>query len=298
MKIGMIGLGRMGYNMSLRLLQKGHKVVGYNRSSSVTKKLARHDGIAAFSLDELVNTLGKRKIVWLMLPAGKITDTVMRDVLKLLSKDDIIINGANSFFKNAEKHDKWCRKRGVHFFDVGVSGGVWGLKNGYPLMIGGPKKQYKFVEPLMKALSTPKGYKYFGPAGSGHFVKSVHNIVEYTYLQGIAEGVEMLAKFKHKIKLDEATEGWQDSSVVRSWLIDLTTVALRRKDFSKIETSIGSVTIDELEATKKAVKGYAPAFDEAVKVRKMKGKKFSLGRRVISAIRNEFGGHKVKKKKI
>ncbi len=291
----MIGLGRMGYNMSLRLLKNGHKVIGYNRNSSVTKKLAHQGGIAAFSLDEFVNSLGKRKIVWLMLPAGKVTEAVMKKVLKLLSKGDIIINGANSFYENAERHDEWCRKKGVYFFDVGVSGGIWGLKNGYPLMIGGPKNQYKYVEPLMRALSTPKGYKYFGPAGSGHFVKSVHNIVEYTYLQGLAEGVELLSKFKHKIKLDEATEGWQDSSVVRSWLLDLTTIALRRKDFSKIGTAIGSVTIDELEATKRAVKGYAPAFDKAVKIRRSKGKKFSLGKRLISAVRNEFGGHKVKK---
>jgi 6-phosphogluconate dehydrogenase len=295
MKIGFIGLGRMGYNMSLRLIKNGHKVVGYNRNPSVTRKLAKKGGVATFSLDELVNNLGKHKIVWLMLPAGKVTNTVMKNVLKLLSKGDILINGANSFYKNAERHDKWCRKKGVHFFDVGVSGGIWGLNNGYPLMIGGPKYQYKYVKPFMEALSTPKGYKYFGPAGSGHFVKSVHNIVEYTYLQGIAEGVELLSKFKHKIKLDEATEGWQDSSVVKSWLIDLTTIALRRKDFSRIGTKISSVTTEELCATKKSVRGYTPSFDEAVKVRSMKSNKFSLGRRIISAIRNEFGGHKIKK---
>ncbi len=230
-----------------------------------------------------------------MLPAGKITDENIKKTLKYLKRGDILINGANSFYKNAERHDKWCRRKGVHFFDVGVSGGIWGKKNGYPLMIGGVKSQYKYIEPFMKALSTKKGYKYHGPAGSGHFVKSVHNIVEYTFLQGLAEGVELLKKFKHPIKLDEATEGWQDSSVVRSWLLDLTTVALRRKDFSKISPEIGSVTINELEATKKAVRGYAPGFDEAVKIRKSKGKKFSLGKRTIAAVRNEFGGHAVKK---
>ncbi len=297
MKIGFIGLGRMGYNMSLRLLNKGHKVVGYNKSPDSTRKLARKGGVTAYSIPELLSKLGKKKIVWLMLPAGKVTDIVMKEVLQGLKKGDIIINGANSFYKNAERHDVWCKKKGVHFFDVGVSGGIWGLKNGYPLMIGGPKSQYKTVEPLMKALSTKKGYKYFGPAGSGHFVKSVHNVIEYTYLQGIAEGMELLSKFKHKIKLDEATEGWQDSSVVRSWLLDLTTIALRRKDFKNIKPHVGSVTIDELEATVKSVKGHAMAFEQAVKERRSKMNHFVLGKRVISAIRNEFGGHSVKKNK-
>jgi len=295
MKIGFIGLGKMGFNMSLRLLKNGHKVVCYDVNSTSTKKLARKGGEAAFSIEEFINKLSKRKIVWLMLPAGKVTDNMIKEILPLLKRGDIIINGANSFYKNAEKHNLWCKKRGVYFFDVGVSGGVWGLKNGYPLMIGGPKNQYKYVEPFMKSLSTKKGYKYFGPAGSGHFVKSVHNIIEYIYLQGIAEGVELLSKFKHKVKIDDAFEGWENSSVVRSWLVELTTKALRRPDFKKIGTEIGSVTIEELQQTKKSVKGYAPAFDEAVKIRKSKGRKFKLGKRVISAVRNEFGGHAVQR---
>jgi 6-phosphogluconate dehydrogenase len=299
MKLGMIGLGRMGYNMVERLLIKKHSVVAYNRSPDKVKSIAKKGAIPAYSVQELINKLGKgKKIVWLMLPAGKITDINIKEVLKYMSKGDIIINGANSFYQNAEKHDKWCKSKGIHFFDCGVSGGVWGLKNGYPLMIGGPKDQYKHIEPFMKSLSTKNGYKFFGPAGSGHFVKSVHNIVEYVYLQGLAEGVELLSKFKHPIKLSEATEGWQDSSVVRSWLLDLTTIALRRPDFKKIGTKIGSVTIEELQDTKKAVHGYAPAFDVAVKIRKSKGlaeRKFKLGKRTIAAVRNEFGGHAVKK---
>ena len=301
MKLGMIGLGRMGYNMVERLLLKKHKIVAYNRSSEKVKNIAKKGAIPAYSIKELVDKLGDgKKIVWLMLPAGKITDINMKQVLPLLNKGDIIINGANSFYKNAERHDKWCRKHGVYFFDCGVSGGIWGKKNGYPLMIGGPKDQYKYIKPFMKSLSTKNGYKFFGPAGSGHFVKSVHNIIEYVYLQGLAEGVELLSKFKHPIKISEATEGWQDSSVIRSWLLDLTTTALRRPDFKNIGTEIGSVTIEELQDTKKAVKGYAPAFDVAVKIRKSKGRAeriFKLGKKSIAAVRNEFGGHAVKKKK-
>jgi len=295
MRIGFIGLGRMGFGMSERFLKYKIKVVAYNRSPDKVKKIAKKGAIPAYTVDELVNKLPKRKIVWLMLPAGKTTDGMIKKVLPKLNKGDILIDGANDFYKNAEKHDKMCKRYGVKFFDCGVSGGVWGLKNGFTLMIGGPKKDFKKIEPLCKALAPEKGYGYFGPAGSGHFVKSVHNIVEYVYLQGLAEGVELLSKFKHKIKIDKATEVWGPASVVRSWLLDLTTKALRRSDFKKIGTEIGSVTIQELRDTMKSVKGFAPAFDVAVKIRKDKSKKFTLGKRTIAAVRNEFGGHKVVK---
>lgn len=294
--IGFIGLGRMGYNMVERLLRHKLNVVAYNRSHEKTKKIAGKGVIPAFSIKELIKKLPKKKIIWIMLPAGKPTDNMIKKLLPLLNKGDIIIDGANDFYKNAEKHDKWCKKYGVYFFDCGVSGGIWGLKNGFTLMIGGPKAQFKHIKPFCKALAPKKGYGYFGPVGSGHFVKSVHNIVEYVYLQGLAEGVELLNKKKPKIKIDLATEVWGPASVVRSWLLDLTTEALRRKDFKKIGTAIGSVTINELQATKKSVKGYAPAFDVAVRIRKDKSKKFSLGKRTIAAVRNEFGGHKVVKK--
>lgn len=294
--IGFIGLGRMGFGMAERLLKHKFKVVAYNRSPNKTKKITKKGAIPAYTLEELINKLPKRKIVWLMLPAGKPTDITIKQLLKLLKRGDIIIDGANDFYKNAEKHNKWCKKYGIHFFDCGVSGGIWGLKNGYTLMIGGSKQQFRYIEPFCKALAPKKGYGYFGPVGSGHFVKSVHNIVEYVYLQGLGEGVELLSKFKHPIKIEKATEVWQPASVVRSWLLELTTKALRRSDFKRIGAEIGSVTIDELVRTKKAVKGYAPAFDAATRIRKDKSKKFSLGKRTIAAVRNEFGGHTVRKK--
>lgn len=162
-------------------------------------------------------------------------------------------------------------------------------------MIGGPKSQFKYIKPFLKALAPKKGYGYFGPTGSGHYVKSVHNIIEYVYLQGLAEGIELLTKFKHPIDLKKATEVWAPASVINSWLLDLTNTALNRPDFKKIKTKIGSVTIDELQKTKKAVKGYAPAFDVAVKIRKDKTNKFRLGKRIIAAVRKEFGGHAVEK---
>lgn len=296
MKIGFVGLGRMGFGMVERLLKHNFDVVAYNRSPDKVKKIAKKGAIPAYNLKELVNKLPKRKIIWLMLPAGKPTDKTIKKLLPMLKKDDIIIDGANDFYKNAEKHNKWCKKYKVHFFDCGVSGGILGLKNGYTLMIGGLKSKFSQIEPFCKALAPKNGYAYFGPAGSGHFVKSTHNIIEYIYLQGLAEGIELLKKFKYPIKLDKATSVWQPASVIKSCLLDLTTKALKRPDFKKIGAEIGSVTIEELKKTKKSFKGYTPAFDVATKIRKDKTKKFSLGKRTIAAIRNEFGGHAVKKK--
>jgi 6-phosphogluconate dehydrogenase len=297
MKIGFIGLGRMGYSMCERMLLHNIEIVAYNRTEEKTEELSKKGAIKATSIKELVKKLPKTKIIWIMLPAGVVTDETIKELLPLLKKDDIIIDGANDFYENAEKHSILCSKYGINFFDIGVSGGLWGLKNGYTLMVGGKKEIFKDIEPLCKALAPKKGYNYFGPAGSGHFVKSVHNIVEYVYLQGLAEGVELLSKFKHPIQLDKATETWEEASVVRSWLLELTTQALRRKDFSQIGTAIGSVTIEELQATKNAVHAYSPAFDVAVKIRQDKSKNFELGKRTIAAVRNEFGGHAVEKKK-
>lgn len=296
MRLGFIGLGRMGFPMVERLVQHGIEVVAYNRSPDKVEEIKKKGAIPAYAVDEVMAKLSGQKIVWVMLPAGKPTDDMIKELLKKLNKGDVIVDGANDFYQNAEKHAKWCAKKGIHFFDVGVSGGIWGLKNGYTLMVGGPGEVFPVIEPACKALAPQGGYGYFGPTGSGHFVKSVHNIVEYVYLQGLAEGVELLSRFKHPIDIKKATRVWEPASVVRSWLLELTTKALNRPDFQEIGTEIGSVTINELRKTKKAVGGYAPAFDVAVKTRKDKSDRFSLGKRTIAAVRNEFGGHKVEKK--
>ena len=289
-QIGFIGLGRMGFGMSERLLRNKFKVVGYNRSPDRTKALSKKGATPAYSYKELLEKLPSKKIVWLMLPAGKVTNNAVTDLIKLMNKGDIMIDGANDFYRNAERHAKLCKKKGINFFDCGVSGGVHGLKKGYTLMIGGPKSQFKNIEPFCKALAPKGGYGYFGDGGSGHYVKSVHNIIEYTYLQGLAEGVELLDK--KGIDAKRATAVWKPASVINSWLLDLTNTALNRPDFKKVGTEIGSVTIEELNATKKDVKGFTPAFDQAVKVRRDKNKKkFSLGKRTIAAVRKEFGGH-------
>jgi len=298
MKIGFIGLGRMGFGMVERLLQNNNKVVVWNRSPDKTKEIAKKGAIPSYDLDEFISKLDKQKIIWLMLPAGKTTNDMINLLLKKLKRGDILIDGANDFYKNAEKHDKMCRAKGIHFFDIGVSGGTHGLKNGYTLMIGGEKKVFGKIKPFCKSLAPKNGYGYFGKAGSGHFVKSVHNIIEYVYLQGIAEGVELLDK--KKIDLKKAFGVWKSASVVKSWLVDLTEMALKRPDFNKISPNISSVTIKELNDTKKSIKGFTPAFDVATKIRKdssnQKDKEFLLGKKTIAAIRREFGSHAVTKK--
>lgn len=291
--IGFIGLGRMGFSMVERLLQHQLPVAAYNRSPEKTRAIQNQGALAAFSIEELLTLLPERKIVWLMLPAGEATDTAIKKLLKLLHAGDIIIDGANAYFGFAEQHAEWCREKGVIFFDCGVSGGVHGLQNGYTLMLGGPEKEFDQIEPYCQALAPEGGYALFGPNGAGHYVKSVHNIIEYIYLQGLAEGIELLDKFKYPIDLKKATAVWRPASVINSWLLDLTAKALARPDFDQIGTHIGSVTIAELQATKAAVKGFTPAFDEAVKVRLNEGQEFSLGKRIIAAVRNEFGGHAV-----
>ncbi len=296
MKIGFIGLGRMGHGMVLRLIKHKHDVVAYNRTPDKIKDIAKKGAIPAYSIEELVGKLPDKKIIWLMLPAGVVTDDMIKKLLSLLKKGDILIDGANDFYENAERHSKICMEKGIYFFDCGVSGGIHGLENGYTMMVGGPKSQFQYIEPFCKSLSAQNAYGYFGESGSGHFVKSVHNMIEYTYLEGLAEGIEILSRFKHPIKLDKATSVWQPASVIKSWLLDLTTKALQRKDFDKLGTEIGSVTIEELKKTKESVNGYAPGFDAAVNVREDKSDNFSLGKRTIAAVRREFGGHGVVKK--
>jgi len=297
MQIAIIGLGRMGFHMAERLLKDKHAVIAYNRSVEKTRALKRKhkNVVVVFSLEELIATFDRQKrIIWLMLPAGQATDDMIDALLPLLQKGDIIVNGANAFYKQAQAQSKRCSNYGVHLFDAGVSGGIWGLKRGYALMIGGPKNQFKYLEPFCKTLAPKNGYGYFGEVGAGHFVKSVHNIIEYVYLQGLAEGMELLNNFEQKIDLVKAAQTWQPASIVSSALLDWMVTGLQRKDFKAISTEISSVTIEELQETVKAVQSFAPAFATAVATRKDKSKNFSLGKRVIAATRREFGGHAVK----
>ena len=294
MKLGLIGLGKMGFPMAERLVRSGIQVVAYNRSSEKVDRIARKGAIPAYSIEDLVKKLPRPRVVWLMLPGGEPTNEMVSGLGKLLSKGDIIINGANDFYKYAQRHAKQLARRSIHYFDCGVSGGIWGNKNGFTLMVGGPKQVFRKIEPALKALAPKKGYGYFGEVGAGHFVKSVHNCIEYVYLQGLAEGVELLAR-GDAIDIKKVIRVWQPASVIRSWLLDLTYNALNRKDFKELGTEIKSVTIKELEQTITSVQGYVPAFRVAAQIRKDTGNRFALGKRTIAALRREFGGHSVQK---
>lgn len=299
--IAMIGLGRMGYNMALRLANGKKHVVVWNRSTDKTKEIAKKKYITgAETIEELVQSFGRKKrIIWLMLPAGDVTREMITQLLPCLKKGDIIINGANAFYKEAQEQALECNKVGVHYFDAGVSGGIHGLKRGYALMIGGPKNQFKYIEPFVKILAPKQGYGYFGPVGSGHFVKSVHNIVEYVFMEGLAEGAELLGDFEHKINVLQAFKAWQPASIVSSSLLDWAVQAMERPDFKRLEPNIMSVTLGELTDTVEAVKGsqYAKAFHVSKGVRCCSPEdEFVDGKRLIAGIRREFGGHEVTKK--
>lgn len=297
MTIGIIGLGRMGYHMAQRLLHNKQDVVVYNRTYAKTKSLQAKGARGSKTLEDFVARLNpKKRIVWLMLPAGKVTEDMIRKLVPLLSPGDIVINGANAFYKNAQRQSAFLAEHGIYLFDVGVSGGIHGLTRGYALMIGGPKSQYKHIEPFAKILAPKNGYGYFGEVGAGHYVKSVHNIVEYVFMQGLAEGVELLEGFEQPIDYKKAAKVWQPASIVSSALLDWMIEAFSRKDFAKISPSIKSETAKELADTVQSVAVQAPAFEVAHAMRKKTGRQFVLGRRIIAAIRREFGGHGVVKK--
>lgn len=235
MKLAMIGLGKMGGNMATRLLRNGIQVVGYDRSVEVVNELASKEGmIAASSVPDAVSQLSpdgsEQRIIWLMLPSGAPTEIQIQDLAPMLSKGDIIIDGGNSNYKDSQRRGAWLAERGIGFMDSGTSGGIWGLENGYCLMVGSTPEVAKIVEPILIALAPAKdrGWGHVGPIGAGHFTKMIHNGIEYGMMQAMAEGLDLL-KGKEDFHLDLAqiTEMWRHGSVVRSWLLDLTADALK-----------------------------------------------------------------------
>ncbi len=251
MKIGMVGLGRMGANMSLRIMQHGHEVVAWDRNEESVKGVASEGAQGAGSLEELVKALEPPRAVWIMLPSGDPTELTIKALEEVLDKGDVIIDGGNSNFHFAIADAERLEAKGIHFVDAGVSGGVWGLKEGYCLMVGGKPEAVKNVEPIFLALAPEGGYAHVGPVGAGHFVKMVHNGIEYGLLQAYAEGFALLHKAdEFNLDLHEIASIWRYGSVVRSWLLDLTELALKNDDeFEKIrgfveDSGEGRWTID------------------------------------------------------
>jgi len=299
MQIGMIGLGRMGMNMVRRLLEGGHKVIAYNRTPDRVKEIIKEGAKGAYSLEELVKKLEPPRIIWLMLPAGRPVDEHIEKLQGLLDKGDIIIEGGNSFYKEDIRHEQELRAYGIHYMDVGVSGGIWGLKIGYCLMIGGDQKIYRKLEPLFRTLAPKDGYLYCGGIGSGHFVKMVHNGIEYGMMAAYGEGFEIMQVSPSGKHLDFAKVAhlWNQGSVVRSWLLELAEAAFKKdKNLSSIsgyveDSGEGRWTVQQAIDT--AVP--APIIASSLFQRFRSRETDAFSDKVLAALRQEFGGHAVLK---
>jgi 6-phosphogluconate dehydrogenase len=300
MKLAMIGLGKMGGNMARRLLKGGHQVVGLNRSPDITKELADEAGLTpAYSLEEAVDALGSPRLAWVMVPAGVATEEVIEGLAVLLAPGDVIIDGGNTYYKDDLRRSAALRARGIHYVDVGTSGGVWGLTEGYSLMIGGDTAVVESLRPIFGTLagSPDQGWGYVGPNGAGHFVKMVHNGIEYGMMQAYAEGFEIMqAKREFNLDLAQIAEIWQSGSVVRSWLLDLTARALAENP--GLEGIQGWVA-DSGEGRWTAFEAInldvpAPIITLALQMRFASRQKESYAAKLLAAMRNQFGGHAVK----
>jgi 6-phosphogluconate dehydrogenase len=303
MKIAMIGLGKMGGNMTTRLLRSGIEVVGYDRSVEVVTSLVKNEGMtAATSVPDAVSKLGgndEKRIIWLMLPSGAPTEIQIQDLAPMLSKGDIIIDGGNSNYKDSQRRGAWLAERGIGFMDAGTSGGIWGLENGYCLMVGANADVAKTMEPILIALAPSKdnGWAHVGPIGAGHFTKMIHNGIEYGMMQAMAEGLDLI-KGKEEFKLDLAqiTELWRHGSVVRSWLLDLTADALKEdQDLTAVapyvaDSGEGRWTV--MESVEQGVA--APVLTLALQARFRSQDATGYSYKLLSMMRNGFGGHFVK----
>jgi 6-phosphogluconate dehydrogenase len=299
MKLGFVGLGKMGGNMVRRLLADRHEVVAWARGEDSVKEAVSYGAVGAASLEDIVPRLSPPRVVWLMIPAGDPVESSIAALRPILSKGDVIVDGGNSRFTDSARRAADLAKDGIGFLDAGTSGGIWGRQNGYCLMVGGEAAHFRTVEPVFKTLAPPDGYAHVGAAGSGHFVKMVHNAVEYAMLQGYGEGFEMLQASGYDLDLLKISKLWTHASVVRSWLLDLLVLALEQDP--KLDTIKGFVqdsgegrwTLHE--AIERAVP--MPALAAALFARFTSRQDESFSAKVIAALRNQFGGHAVEKER-
>lgn len=297
MQIGMVGLGRMGRNMAIRLLKDGHDVVVFNRTKEKVLQMQKEGATGADCLDDMVKKLEPPRVVWVMLPAGDPVREHVKKLSELLSDGDILIDGGNSYYGDDIVHRDLLGRRGLHYIDAGVSGGIWGLENGYCLMIGGEKKIFEYIEPILKSLSVKDGYMYCGDSGAGHFVKMVHNGIEYGMMEAYGEGFEIIrsSPYSDGISFEMLSRLWNRGSVVRSWLLELLEDAFRKDpELTAIKGYVedsgeGRWTVQQAIETGTPVPVIAMSLFRRFESRI--GDSFS--NRVLAALRNEFGGHRV-----
>lgn len=299
MRLGLVGLGRMGANMVRRMVRGGHEVVVSNRSRGPVDEVAQEGAIPSDSLEDLISKLPAPRVVWLMLPAGDVTEQHIHQCMDLLSPGDVLVDGGNSNFNDTMRRAQMVKTRGLHFVDVGTSGGIWGLTEGYSLMVGGEKEAVERLRPALETLAPApdKGWGHMGPSGSGHFVKMVHNGVEYGMMQAYAEGFEIMrARKDFNLDLHQISRVWQHGSVVRSWLLDLTADALAQdaelSDIAPYVTDSGEGRWTVFEAINMDVP--APVITLALQMRFVSRQDDSYAAKLLAAMRRGFGGHAVK----
>ena len=296
MDIGMIGLGRMGGNMARRLIGDGHRVVGYDHFPAAVAALQAEGIEGVASLEELVQALPPPRVVWLMVTAGEPTEQGIHDLRRLLAPGDVLVDGGNSNYKDSMRRAEMLKADGIRFVDAGTSGGIWGLKVGYCLMVGGEREAFALVEPLLRTLAPENGYLHTGPSGSGHFTKMIHNGIEYGMLQAFGEGFEILHAAPFGLDLPRIAELWTHGSVVRSWLLDLLVDALQKDP--QLESIRGYVEDSGegrwtvFEAIDRDIP--APVLTLSLLARFASRQEESFSAKVIAALRREFGGHAVK----
>ena len=296
MEIGFIGLGKMGMNMVSRLQRDTHRVVVYDRSTDLIKQAEGQGCIGAASLAKMVSKLSAPRVIWIMVPSGAPTEETVQAMAALLQSGDIIIDGGNTKFHDDVRRASDLKKKGIHYVDVGTSGGIWGLRLGYCLMVGGEEALVKHLEPIFKTLAPENGWAYVGGHGAGHYVKMVHNGIEYSMMQGYAEGFELMSKSEYNLDLAKIAALWMHGSVVRSWLLELTASAL--KEDPKLEGLKGYVqdsgegrwTI--LDAINKDVP--VPTLTAALFTRFRSRQQESFAEKLLAAMRKAFGGHAVR----
>jgi 6-phosphogluconate dehydrogenase len=297
MQIAMIGLGRMGMNMAKRLLLGGHEVIGYNRSREKTDEWVSAGGTGAYSFAEVVERLRPPRAVWIMLPAGRVIDEYLKEFRELLTSGDIVVDGGNSDYKDGIRRAEILSRQEIHFMDVGVSGGIWGLEKGYCLMVGGDKQIFSRLEPIFQSLSPEEGYLYCGGAGAGHFVKMVHNGIEYGMMEAYAEGFHILesSHYSESLNFNAVAHLWNQGSVIRSWLLELVeSVFAKDERLCRIQGQVddsgeGRWMVREALDTGVSIPVIALSLMQRFRSRE----RDAFSDKVVAALRREFGGHAV-----
>lgn len=298
MKLAILGLGKMGYNLTLNLLSHGHEVVAYDVEPKRANELGREGAAPAHSIEEAIAKLDAPRVVWLMVPAGEIVDELVDKLSGLLAAGDIVIDGGNSHYKQSLERYARLKEKGIHFLDAGTSGGMEGARHGACMMIGGDREAFAHIEPMIRDINVPNGYLYAGEAGSGHFLKMIHNGIEYGMMQAIGEGFEVLEKSPYSYDFAEVARVWANGSVIRGWLMELTERAFRKdSNLDEIRgvmhsSGEGKWTLE----TALDLQAATPVIAMSLLMRYRSLEPDTFHGKVVAALRNEFGGHAVEKK--